>query len=92
MIDFLEIIDAWKIANNPTTKQEELAKLRFDICNTCPSKKVITDKLKIATICGECTCPISKKIFSPKYGSCPLGKWEDVDMLYIKEKKTNSLI
>lgn len=91
-MDFLEIIQAWKIANNPTPKQELLAKLRFDICETCPSKKVLTGKLKIATICGECGCPISKKIFTPQFNSCPLKKWEKIDNQYIPEKNTSSLI
>jgi hypothetical protein len=92
MINFLEIIDAWKIAHNPTPKQEELAKLRFDICNICPFKKVVTNKLKIATICEECGCPISKKIFSPKFNACPLSKWGEVDNIYIPNKNTSSLI
>jgi hypothetical protein len=29
-------------------------------------------------ICGECGCPLSKKVFSPNEGikACPLAKWE----------------
>ena len=91
-MDVIEIINAWKIANNPTPKQEELASLRGKICSGCPSKKVITKKLKLATICGECGCPISKKIFTPKFNACPLGKWEEVDIQYIPEKKSSTLI
>ena len=91
-MDVIEIINAWKIANNPTPKQEELAKLRASICEVCPSKKVITKKLKLATICGECGCPIAKKIFTPKFNPCPLKKWEDVDNLFINEKKSSTLI
>jgi hypothetical protein len=91
-MDVIEIINAWKIANNPTPKQEKLAELRGKICGGCPSKKVITKKLKLATICGECGCPIAKKIFTPKFNACPLGKWEEVDTLYIEEKKSSTLI
>jgi hypothetical protein len=91
-MDVIEIINAWKIANNPTPKQEELAELRFKICDTCPSKKVITKKLKLATICGECGCPISKKIFTPKFNPCPLKKWGEIDIQYIPKKNTSSLI
>jgi hypothetical protein len=91
-MDVIEIINAWKIANNPTPNQEELAKLRASICEVCPSKKVITKKLKLATICGECGCPIAKKIFTPKFNPCPLKKWEKIDIQYIPEKITSSLI
>ena len=91
-MDFLEIIDAWKIANNPTPQQENLAKLRFDVCDGCPSKKVLTKKFSIATVCGECGCPISKKIFSPKFNACPLKKWEEIDKVHNIQKKSTSLI
>ena len=91
-MNVIEIINAWKIANNPTPKQEELAELRGKICDGCPSKKVLTKKLKLATICGECGCPISKKIFTPKFNPCPLKKWKEVDALYIEERKITSII
>jgi hypothetical protein len=93
-MDVIEIINAWKNANNPTPKQEELAKLRFNICNDCPSKKILTRKLKIATICSECGCPISKKIFTPKFNACPLGKWGEVDIELTQQtqKQNSSLI
>jgi hypothetical protein len=91
-MNVIEIINAWKIANNPTPKQEELAKLRFKICDTCPSKKVITKKIGLATVCDKCGCPISKKIFSPKFNSCPLEKWAEVDNRYISEKKISTIL
>jgi hypothetical protein len=91
-MDVIEIINAWKIANNPTPKQEELAKLRASICEVCPSKKVITKKIGLATICGECGCPISKKIFTPKFNACPLDKWNITDSPYFEEKKLSTLI
>jgi hypothetical protein len=49
-MDVIEIINAWKIANNPTPKQEKLAELRGKICDGCPSKQIITKKLKLATL------------------------------------------
>jgi hypothetical protein len=91
-MDFLEIINAWKIANNPTPQQLKLAKLRGEVCNSCPSKQVITKNLEIGTICGECGCPLSKKIFSPKYNPCPLKKWEEIDKVHNVQKNSTSII
>ena len=75
-----------------TPQQEKLAHLRGKICDGCPSKQVITKKLKLATICGECGCPISKKIFSSKYNPCPLKKWEEIDKVHNVQKNTTSII
>lgn len=95
MADLFTIISAWKIARNPTRTQLALAEKRSKICETCPSKKTITKKLgDIGIICGECGCPLSKKIFSPKNKECPLNKWDDVEAEYFpklhveKTKKT----
>lgn len=79
-----EIIEAWMIAHNPTDKQKELAEKRGEICATCPSKQT---KLKV-TICKECGCPIGKKVFTNSYNPCPLEKWGDIDLPYMKSKKT----
>jgi hypothetical protein len=76
---FKEIIDAWVIAKNPTTEQKILAENRYNICNVCPSKKTVTSKLEIGVVCGECGCPITKKIFSTEINACPLKKWKEVD-------------
>ena len=38
-INYKEIFDAWKISLNPTLKQEELAKLRLDVCLGCKYRK-----------------------------------------------------
>jgi hypothetical protein len=91
-MDVIEIINAWKIANNPTPKQEKLAELRGKICDGCPSKKVIIKNKKWSAICGGCGCPIAKKIFTPKFNPCPLKQWKEVDTLYIAEKKSSTLI
>jgi hypothetical protein len=76
---FKEIINAWVIAKNPTTEQKILAEKRYNICDTCPSKKTITSKLEIGVVCGECGCPITKKIFSTEINACPLKKWKEID-------------
>jgi len=73
------IFDAWVAAAKPTPKQSELAQKRLDICIKCPSRKEIVSGKKWSAVCGECGCPISKKIFSQVYDECPLHKWLDVE-------------
>ena len=43
--------------------------------------------MDIATVCGECGCPIAKKIFTNDYNPCPLKKWEEVDAEYAYQEK-----
>jgi hypothetical protein len=91
----IEIIKAWKIANNPNEGQYQLALKRSEICENCPSKKTITKIFKLGIICSECGCPIEKKVYSIKENACPLGKWKNVDAEYfknIKFKKINSIL
>jgi hypothetical protein len=90
MPNFKQIIEAWIIAGNPTDAQRELAELRGKICDKCPSKKVVTKKLQLGTICNECGCPIAKKIFTNEYNPCPLFKWAEIDRLYFPEKTKKS--
>ena len=78
-LDLKKISKAWFDSYFGTVEQKELAAKRLSICETCPSHKVITKKISLATICGECGCPIEKKIFTPTFNDCPLGKWKDVD-------------
>ena len=87
-----EIAESWIIANNPSEAQLKLAEERLKICRGC-------DKMAKSTLghfkCSECGCPISKKIFSPAYDSCPLHKWldvEDSNVFANTRKKDNSLI
>ena len=87
-----EIAESWIIANNPTESQLKLAEERLRICREC-------DMMVKATLghfkCSECGCPISKKIFSPKYDACPLHKWldvEDSDAFENTRKQQNTLI
>lgn len=88
----LQILEAWRIAYNPTEEQNKLAELRAKVCEECPAKKVITDKLDIGVVCGECGCPISKKVYTNEFNPCPLHKWADIDEPYfIKQKKAKTL-
>jgi hypothetical protein len=83
-----EIATAWITAANPTPAQTELAQKRYEICNGCEYRKVVTKKLKIGEICGECGCPLSKKIFSQEFDSCPKHYWLEVETAHFKTKKS----
>lgn len=76
MLKLTEIAKAWIAKANPTPEQEEIAKYRAGICDTCPSK-AYSNTLKIF-YCGECGCPLEAKVFSPRPGpeACPLSKWQ----------------
>lgn len=84
-----EIFKAWVSAANPTKAELELAAKRHSICLEC---KWIRDSFIFDTKCGECGCPISKKIFSPSKGACRIGKWDDVDGVDKTTKKQNKSI
>ena len=49
-MNFKTIIQSWIISYNPSDKELELAEKRHLICDTCPSKKTITKKLKIGVV------------------------------------------
>jgi len=76
MNKLVEIAKAWWIAANPTPEQSELAKKRLEICSTCSSME---DSVVFGKKCGECGCPLGKKIFTPMMGSCDLKKWNKVE-------------
>ena len=78
MNKLVEIGKAWIAAANPTPEQTILAGKRYTICQTCPSKQ---PSVVFTEICGECGCPLGKKIFTPRLGSCPLEKWNKVEGL-----------
>jgi len=71
-----EIFQAWVAASKPTQEQQSIAKYRTSICDSCDKKTYV--KAVDMFVCGECGCPLSKKVFSPKPGpeACPLAKWE----------------
>lgn len=55
---------------------EELAKVRNEICNTCPSNSKNQSSMfgDMLPYCKECGCLLEAKTRSPE-SSCPLKKW-----------------
>ena len=98
-LDFKEISSAWY---NKFIHSDELKKLaddRFLICLECPSKKEILNvkTTEWALKCNECGCLLKAKVYTPhtylnKRGSCPLGKWKEVEDEYLKNFKTSKTI
>ena len=76
-----EIFKSWGIMLNPNNIQNELAAARMEICDGCNSKKTIP-----FIHCGECGCSLKAKVYSPKIGACPKGKWLDVETYWENEK------
>lgn len=72
-----EIFKAWGIMFNPNDLQSELAGKRMEICDGCDSKRTIP-----LLHCGECGCALKAKVYSPKIGACPKGKWTAVEMAW----------
>lgn len=94
-INYKEIFEAWKISLNPTDKQEELAKLRLEVCLGCDYRKEVVKGLKWSALCSECGCPLNKKVFSTRYNACGLKKWDVTDSNYLEpiiEKNNKTLI
>jgi hypothetical protein len=87
-INLKKIAKAWLTAANPTPKQSELAEARWNICDSCDKKKLVTS----VPICGACGCPLSKKIFTMENDSCPLNKWLEVEKDYFIIKTNKSII
>lgn len=95
MIDYKEIFESWKVSFNPSVEQEELAKKRLNVCLGCDYRKEILKGLKWSAYCGDCGCPINKKVFSKNFNPCTQKKWLDVDLEHIKpipNKDLNTLI
>jgi hypothetical protein len=82
MINPIDITKAWIKAASNDPKDHVLANERASICTQCPSR-VKDDSLINLLIskdnplngfkCGECECPLAKKIYSQF--ACPLDKW-----------------
>jgi len=86
MNKFTEIVTAWAVSMNPTGEQLELANKRYEICKECPS---LRKKMGIE-YCGECGCPIQKKIFTQRPNdTCPLNKWRGVENSFREQLKKN---
>jgi hypothetical protein len=91
-MNFKTIIDAWKIAHDPTPKQLELSEKRLKICETCEFSKEIIKGIKISNICTKCGCPLTKKIFTDIYNACPLEKWDKTDLDYFEKQKNKKTL
>ncbi len=90
-----EIVKAWITSFNPNEAEKKMAMDRNEICKQCPSKKEILRTKGWTSMCKECGCPISKKIYTKRYNPCPLGKWEKVDNMFfedIKLERENKLL
>jgi len=62
----------WDLFNkNIGRVQNEIAKERMDICNSCP------ELIKLTKQCKKCGCFMEAKTKLPN-ASCPLGKWGEV--------------
>ena len=96
-IDFKEISRAWFNSVVHSDRLKKLADDRFDICLGCDSKKEIFEGKEWSLKCNECGCPLKGKIYTPKTyldkdGSCPLGKWKEVEYVFLKSTKTSKTI
>ena len=79
-----EIFKAWGVMFNPNEAESELAGRRMEICDGCDSKRTSP-----IIHCGECGCALKAKVYSPKIGACPRGKWMAVEMEW--EHKKNKI-
>lgn len=91
--NYKEIFEAWIAARNPSDDEKKLAERRYEVCLKCEFKKSIIKNHRWSEFCQKCGCPISKKIFTKMYNTCPIKKWEESDRGFIeplveKDKKT----
>jgi hypothetical protein len=56
-----EIAISWWRAENPTKEQSKEAERRLEICNGCEKRQ---ESIVFGYVCGQCGCPLCKKIFS----------------------------
>jgi hypothetical protein len=83
-IDVKKIFNAWATSFNPSQEEKELSEKRYEVCLGCDQR---AKKLAVE-YCKACGCPLSKKVFSlAAKSSCPLGKWDELDKEFNKNKK-----
>jgi hypothetical protein len=69
----------WDIFNKNIEKvMPEQQLVRLDICKSCP------ELIQLTKQCKKCGCFMEAKTKLP-HASCPLGKWEKVDVSITKE-------
>jgi len=75
LLKLVEIAKAWITAANPSDEDKEKAEKRIAICNKCEYSR--HNEAIDFHYCGECGCPLKKKIFSPLPGNeaCPKKFW-----------------
>ena len=78
MSDIKDIIKSWWTSFNPTKQQSVEGERRLKICAGCEKRQ---ESVVFGYVCGQCGCPLGKKIFTPKMGSCDLDKWNKVEGL-----------
>ena len=67
-----DIIKSWWTSFGPTEEQSIEAERRLEICNGCEKRQ---ESIVFGYVCGQCGCPLGKKIFSEVEQPCPLNKW-----------------
>lgn len=92
--NFKEIFDAWIESTKQTDLYKSLSAARYNVCLECEHRKELFKNNRWSEICKLCGCPLSKKTYSKIYNSCPLKKWEHVDVNFIEklEDKNNKTI
>jgi hypothetical protein len=73
-----EIAISWISAANPTEEQQLIAEKRIAICETCEYSRY-SSTLNLH-YCGDCGCPLNKKIYSPMPNeeACEKGFWKNI--------------
>jgi ribosomal protein L37E len=76
MLKLVEIAKSWIAAADPTPEQQKIADYRISVCEECPQKSF--QKHINIFICGNCGCPLEKKVYSPLPGeeACPEARWK----------------
>ena len=87
-MDIINIIKALGASYFATDEQKQRAEERIEICNSC---EFIKDT-PIGHICGICSCPIGKKVYSFNFNDCPEKKWKEVDLKFFKTDKTDTTL
>jgi len=72
MSDIKDIIKSWWTSFNPTEEQSKKGEERLKICAGCDKRQ---ESIVFGYVCGQCGCPLGKKIFSDVEQPCPLNKW-----------------
>jgi hypothetical protein len=67
---------------------EEISRLRYSICDECPTKGTDCAMPGTAPCCDECGCSLAFKTRSLA-SSCPLGKWEAITSVEEEDELDN---